>query len=105
MDREGAHIVRESILEAVDTQLRDGNPPETRKALDRLMRQGHLREDARILIARVLAAEMFEIMKHKRHHDPGKYARALEDLPREEIYGGSETEEGADGSPATGTRE
>jgi hypothetical protein len=44
--------------------------------------QGYAEADARALIGRVLAGEMFEIMKQGREHDPARYARALKALPR-----------------------
>jgi hypothetical protein len=93
MGNPSRRIVREGILEAVDVQVRDGDPPETREALRRLERDGISTEDARILIGRVLAAEMFEIVKHKREFNPRRYARALQALPRE-LYYDDESEEG-----------
>ena len=81
-DERGARMVRKGIHEAVQEQLASADPPEAREALERLVGQGYAEADARALIGRVLAGEMFEIMKQGREHDPARYARALKALPR-----------------------
>lgn len=46
-----------TILEAVDTQLRDGTPPITRTTLERLKNEGHSEAEAKRLIGAALVAE------------------------------------------------
>ncbi len=79
-EAEGA-LAGKAILEAVDNQLRDGEPPEAREALTRLIAEGTSEDDAKILIGRVLAGEMFEIMRDQRPHDEAKYVSGLKALP------------------------
>lgn len=70
------------MYEVVDNQLRDGEPPETRQTLDRLMAEGHSQAEARQLIAAVVSSEIFEVLKHKRPYDRAGYVAALQRLPK-----------------------
>jgi len=69
------------VMEVVDNQLRDGDPPETRQTLDRLLAQGLPKPEARRLIACVLVAEMYAILAEGKPFNPVRYARALAKLP------------------------
>lgn len=81
MDDEESELARQAIFEAVETQLADGDPPETAGTLDRLMADGHPREEAIRLIGCVLADEMFRIMKTEREYDHARYVGLLRRLP------------------------
>ncbi len=81
-DVEGRRNLRRSLLEVVETQAGEGDPPEAGRAVERLVSEGYSRADAVVLVARVLAAEMFAILKEDREHDGAKYAKALDALPR-----------------------
>ncbi|HEX2865702.1 MAG TPA: hypothetical protein VHO03_01605 [Ignavibacteriales bacterium] len=70
-----------AILEVVDNQLSAGNPPETLETFKRLLNEGFSETDAKRLIANVVAAEIFEVLKEGRKSDPVKFARRLNDLP------------------------
>ena len=100
MDAEGQEILREQILETVENQLRDGDPPEARRALRRLVKEGWSDSDAKTLICRVLFSEMFEVIRDQRGHDPERYAQGLNALP-EFIY---EEEDDEDEDPPPGPR-
>ena len=81
-DEVGGRLIRKGIEEAVEEQVESGDPPAAREALERLLGMGYSEADARILIGRVLTAEMFEIMKQEREHDAVRYASGLKALPR-----------------------
>ena len=51
-----------ALLEIVDTQLRDGTPPQTRQTFDRLVAAGYTPEAARQLLAHVVVREIFTVM-------------------------------------------
>jgi len=70
-----------AIMEVVDTQLREGTPPETRQTLDRLLADGHTEEDARRLIACAVTSEIFDVLTHKQPYDEARYLAALHRLP------------------------
>lgn len=70
-----------AILEVVDTQLRDGTPPETRQTLDRLVAAGYTPEGARQLIAQVVVSEIFTVMARGERYDAARFVAALHRLP------------------------
>jgi hypothetical protein len=82
---------RRAIFEAIDNQLRDNDPPETRETLDRLIASGHTKAESRELIAAVLAAEIFHVLGQQEEFDQARYVAALHRLP--ELPEGLEEEE------------
>ena len=75
-------VVRAAMLQVVDNQLRDGEPPETRQTLERLMAEGHSETEARQLIAAVVSGEIFNMLKSNRPYDEAGYVAALQRLPK-----------------------
>ncbi len=73
--------VQKAILDVVDNQIRNLDPPETKETLDRLISQGVEKDEARRLIACVVASEVFDIMKHEEVFDLERYVTALHKLP------------------------
>lgn len=80
--------LREAILEVVDTQLADNDPPEARETLERLVRAGYTREGARELIAYIISHEIFAVMSSGKPYNKERYLAALARLPIvDEDYG------------------
>lgn len=75
--------LKKAILEVVQTQLRDNDPPETRKTLERLMNEGFTEQEAMKLIGYVAANEVFAVIKEGRPYNEKKYLAALQALPKE----------------------
>jgi hypothetical protein len=73
--------LQRAILAVVDAQVKDNEPPETRETLDRLVKSGYSIEEARNLIAVVVAATVFDIAKLGQPFDRERYVSALENLP------------------------
>ena len=71
-----------AIMEAVNNQLRDSNPPETKETYDRLVASGISNKEARQLIAIALSTEMFEMLKHKKDYSQQRYIASLRKLPK-----------------------
>ncbi len=71
----------EAILAVVDQQMRDQNPPETRRTFERVVAQGYTPEDARRLIGNVVAQEIFAVMQREEAYHEQRYIRALRGLP------------------------
>ena len=82
MDQAPNPHLRRAILEVVDNQLRDNNPPETQETLKRLMAEGRSRKEAVELIACVVTTEIFEVLKFGRLYDNERFVGALKALPR-----------------------
>ena len=74
--------LRTTILEIVDSQIHNHDPPEVLATYDRLISQGHSDEEARRLIGCVVASEVAGIVNESREHDHRRYLAALEALPR-----------------------
>jgi len=74
--------LRTTILEIVDSQIRNHDPPEALATYDRLIGQGHSDEEARRLIGCVVASEVVGIVNESREYDHRRYLAALEALPR-----------------------
>ena len=71
----------EVLAEIVENQLNAATPPEARATLERLVAAGATREEAVHLIACVLSAELFEMLKDKRVFDLARYVTFLHALP------------------------
>ena len=74
--------LRKAILEVINNQIRDNDPPETKQTLDRLQKEGLPKVEALKLIGCVVASEVFAVLKENRNYDHAKYIAALNDLPR-----------------------
>lgn len=75
----GSPQLHAAIHVTVETQLAERHPAAT-DAMNRLIADGLRRHEALHAIGSVVAAEMFEIVKSKRTHDPEAYSRKLQSL-------------------------
>ena len=82
MKEQASDQAREAFLEAIDNQLRDGTPIEAREAYERLQKEGHTEQEAKRLIAAVLACEFYEMAKSKEPYDQKRYVGWLLQLPK-----------------------
>ncbi len=74
-------ILREGLFEAIEIQMRDGTPPETKRTFDRLVGEGYSKDDAMGLIATALTVELANIRVKGREYDEDAYVRELRALP------------------------
>ena len=70
-----------AILEAVDNQLEENDPPEVRDTFNRLRDEGFSELDTKKLIASALVYEMWGIMKEGKEYNAENYIKLLKDLP------------------------
>jgi hypothetical protein len=80
-DDEGGQLAGEVIVEAVEKQLAQNEPPETKATLERLMALGESRENAIRYIASALSVEIFEALKNNSPYDEKRYVSNLKALP------------------------
>ncbi|MEJ2466766.1 MAG: hypothetical protein P8045_13850 [Candidatus Thiodiazotropha sp.] len=80
-DSEGGQIAGEAIVEAVENQLTENTPPETRQTLERLMKSGESRESAIRYIACALSVEIFGALKNNEPYNNQRYLNNLKALP------------------------
>lgn len=72
----------EAIVEVVENQIADNNPPETKQTLERLIKSGEPRENAIRYIASVLSIEIFGVLKHQEPYNNERYIKNLKALPK-----------------------
>ncbi len=77
-DRQRLH---DATLEVVQNQIRELTPPATKQTFERLISEGHSKEEAMRLLGCVVVAEIFEIVKQNREYDEERYIQALIALP------------------------
>lgn len=82
MEKTADQRLREAVLEVINHQIRDNDPPETKQALIRLKEQGFSEQEALKLVGSVVFTEVFRVIKENRQYDREKYIAALNNLPR-----------------------
>jgi hypothetical protein len=80
-DTPDGQLAGEALVEVVENQIRDNDPPETRITLNRLMSLGESRENAMRYIACAVSVEVFEILKHQTPFNKERYLANLRNLP------------------------
>ena len=79
--QETSPILKRVIIETVENQLRDNNPPETRLTLQRLESEGVSTEDAKKFIGCAISTEIFNIGKNKEEFNLERFVKNLQKLP------------------------
>ncbi|MDD5924071.1 MAG: hypothetical protein PUC88_04705 [Clostridia bacterium] len=72
--------LKELIIEVVENQISDNNPPITKITYDRLLSTGYTDKRAKEKIAAVLASHIYDIMKYDKIFDKEKYTKELSEL-------------------------
>ena len=75
------HTALAAILEAVDNQIRDNNPPEVKQTYQRLRASGISDLDARKYIGCALTEEMTNILNKNELYNSERYLKNLAKLP------------------------
>ena len=75
--------MREAVMEVIDNQLRDDDPPEARQTLDRLISEGISEENAKMYIGQAVCVEIWDTVTNRLEFDPERYRSNLEKLPDE----------------------
>jgi len=74
-------ILKQEILEVVNNQLENLDPPETKQTYDRLVAGGIPGQEARRLIGFVVSSEIFDVLKQQQPFDHDRFVKALNRLP------------------------
>ena len=61
--------LKKLILEDVNNQLKDNNPPETKDVYDKLLTAGYSVSEAKEKIGAVVIEEIYDVMKEKQPYD------------------------------------
>ena len=73
--------IRKGLLDAVEHQLTNGDPPEARDTYNRLIGLNCSDEEARSLIASALIWELNTVAKSGKEYDQKRYVACLHNLP------------------------
>ncbi|MFO0891920.1 MAG: hypothetical protein U0790_22640 [Isosphaeraceae bacterium] len=73
--------LKAAILDILENQLRDNDPPETKATLERLLAQGIDPDEARRLIGCVIVGELFIVLKSSTAFDRERFTSRLALLP------------------------
>jgi len=76
-----AHLANKNlkkiVLQAVDNQLRENNPPITKITFERLQQSGYTTQQAKEKISAVLLEEMYDVLKTKQPYNEERYSNKL----------------------------
>ena len=73
------------ILEVVDNQLKENNPPETKQAYEKLLEAGYSKREAKEKIGAVALTEIYDIMKENQPYDEERYVAALKEMVQQSV--------------------
>lgn len=73
--------LKAAILEVIEQQIRNQDPPETASTLTRLLNQGLSKEKSLELIGYVVGLEVLSVMESGRKFDRNEFAKRLHALP------------------------
>lgn len=74
--------LKKIIFKIIENQLRDNDPPETRKTLQRLIKEGYEEDSAKELIGCVVTTVIYDVLKNEQTYNRLKYVKALDKLPQ-----------------------
>ena len=72
-----------AVLEVVENQIRDNEPPETRQTVARIVGEGYTEDEARRLISCAVTVEIWHIIRHREPFNRARFLWNLAHLPRE----------------------
>lgn len=74
-------VLRDQIFSIIYDQLKSNKPKEVKITFNRLVKDGNTEIEAKKLIGKCVAVEIFDIMKHKKKFDVKRYVKNLKKLP------------------------
>jgi hypothetical protein len=75
-------VLNAAIMKVVDKQLRGNDPPQTGQTFKRLMAAGHSEKEAKRLIACVVSAEIFDVLKQQQPFNLERFVKGIDNLPK-----------------------
>lgn len=77
--------LKKIIMEIVENQLRENDPPVTRQAYQRLLDSGYSVREAKEKIGAVVLTEIYDVLKANQSYDEMRYRLALEEMVQQSI--------------------
>ena len=72
--------LKKLILEVVNNQLRDNDPPMTKEVYEKLLKAGYPVSEAKEKIGTVVLTEIYDVMKENQPYDEDRYTNALKEM-------------------------
>ena len=72
--------LKHHIIEIVENQLNDNNPPITTETYNRLIKAGYTSDIAKEKIATIVVEEIFDVLKHNSEYNEKRYTKKLKKL-------------------------
>jgi len=72
--------LKATILEVVENQVRENDPPETRQTLKRLLAVGYTQQRAVELIGSAVVEEIWQVLQERKPFDRARYKTLLDKL-------------------------
>lgn len=76
-----SELINKQVMVVVENQMKNNDPPETLETFNRLVESGFSAEDAKHLIGRCVAVEIFLVLRDQKPFDRNRFIRNLEQLP------------------------
>lgn len=73
-------LLKKTILEVVENQLKDNNPPAVKQAYQMLVDDGYTGRAAKERIGSVVISEIYDVLKENQPYDEERYVKALEEM-------------------------
>jgi len=77
--------LKKIILDIVENQLKDNDPPVTKLAYQKLLDVGYFMAEAKEIIGAVVLTEIYDVLKENQPYDEKRFAQALEEMVRQSI--------------------
>lgn len=81
MNQEAPSVAGKAILDAVEQQIKNNDPPKVKQTLKRLKSLGISRKESIKYIASALSIEIFGVLQNEGGFNPQRYNENLDKLP------------------------
>ena len=75
-------MAREALFEAIENQMKEDEPRETKVTFHRLLAAGYSRKETMKLLACVLLVELYDMVRDNRLYEEASYVKKLQALPQ-----------------------
>ena len=72
--------LKKAVLDVVDNQINQKNPPIAAETFERLIRAGYSRQAAKVKIAAAVLGQIYDILHDNKPFDEVKYEEALKSI-------------------------
>ena len=73
--------IGKAILEAIQEQIQNNEPPETKQTYERLMREIKNHDEVMKYLGSVLSAEIYDVLSTQKPYNNARYIQRLQRLP------------------------